>query len=255
MNNLEKIIPSFLHAVRFLSIFSFGKDNDEKFDPAFFLISFPLIGFALGLILVLQIKLFSFLPVSILGLLTLVVYLVLTRMLHVDGVADTVEGLVGGQDKEDRLRIMKDPRIGAFGVVALVVLLIGYWQFFSTLIALSKFNPNALASIVVAFTVSRWSMLLISTDAQPAQEGGLGDWFIGLQSQKTLWQSAILPLIFLIGLFHFSLFIIIALLLLSVWLIKKWAEKKVGGLCGDLFGFTLELVQILLLVASCVYLS
>lgn len=255
MNNLEKIFPSLFQAIRLLSIFPLGKEDETKFDPFFFLISFPLVGCFLGLILILGLKIFSFLPHSILAIVGVVLYLVLTRMLHVDGFADTVEGFVGGKDKEDRLRIMKDSHIGVFGVVALVVLLLSYWQAFAVILAVSKYNPNALAAVVVAFTVSRWAMLLVATDAKPAQPEGLGTWFIQLQSQKILWLSSILPAIFLIGLFHFSVFIVMALLLLVVWLIKKWAEKQITGLNGDVLGFTLELTQVLILISSAVYFS
>ena len=55
---------------------------------------------------------------------------VITGGLHLDGLADTVDGLGGGQDPEERRRIMKDSRVGAFGVLGLILVLLVKFAFF-----------------------------------------------------------------------------------------------------------------------------
>ena len=54
-------------------------------------------------------------------------WVALTGALHVDGFCDYCDGLFGGQTIEDRLRIMKDPHVGTFGLVGSILLLLGKW--------------------------------------------------------------------------------------------------------------------------------
>src|SRR6516164_10464381 len=85
--------------------------------------AFPLIGAGIGGVAAL-----AFLLIRLLGLgdwpaavLAVLASIVLTGALHEDGLADTADGLIGGQDREQRLAIMRDSRHGTFGVVAIVL--------------------------------------------------------------------------------------------------------------------------------------
>ena len=69
-------------------------------------------------------------PAPAAAALLLALTVLLTRGLHLDGLADTVDGLGGGRTPEDRLAIMKDSRVGAFGVVSLVLVLLLKFAFF-----------------------------------------------------------------------------------------------------------------------------
>src|SRR6266404_4697335 len=69
--------------------------------------------------------------------LVLVAWVVLTGALHVDGFCDLCDGLFGGRTVEERLRIMKDPRVGTFGLVGAILLLLGKWVLLSETLAQS----------------------------------------------------------------------------------------------------------------------
>ena len=82
---------------------------------------FPLVGLFLGAVMwVLDQSLSRVFPSSLLNVFLIVTLGALTRGLHLDGVADSADGLWGGGDRQRRLAIMKDSRIGAFGTLALL---------------------------------------------------------------------------------------------------------------------------------------
>src|SRR5262245_63665427 len=85
---------------------------------------FPVIGLGIGLILTATDRLAQvFFPLLLAGLITVTVWKLLTGGLHLDGLADCLDGL-GGRDVEHRLAIMRDSRIGAFGALGLILLLL-----------------------------------------------------------------------------------------------------------------------------------
>jgi len=83
--------------------------------------AYPLAGLVVGALagLVAQVALWLGLPPSIAALLALAAMIAITGALHEDGLADSADGLWGGWDRARRLEIMKDSRIGTYGVLAL----------------------------------------------------------------------------------------------------------------------------------------
>ncbi|HAD03513.1 MAG TPA: adenosylcobinamide-GDP ribazoletransferase, partial [Desulfuromonas sp.] len=69
-----------------------------------------------------------YLPATVVAGILMVLLVLLTGGLHLDGVADVADGLGGGRDAAARLRIMKDSRVGAMGVVALILVLLLKYQ-------------------------------------------------------------------------------------------------------------------------------
>lgn len=251
---LNKLAPSFCHAVRFLTLFPLGNDDESEIDPSLFLFSFPVVGLLIGLVLlfVLNLAVFFF-PISLASLVTVIAYVLLTRKLHLDGVSDFMDGFFGGKDKEDTLRIMKDPHAGSFGVIGLILVLYAFWGGVESLYEIKRFHLETMWVLVAAPCVARWVLLYIATGAKPAQENGLGKWFLGLQSQKTLWISAVLPVLLMIGVFRFWGILFFGLILLYGSLIRSWSNKKIGGITGDVLGFGLETSQILVFVLGALF--
>ena len=86
---------------------------------------FPAVGITLGLGLVVMNWLLSALiPRAVLDCLLVLTMIAVTGGLHLDGIADLIDGLVGGKDREGVLRIMKESRVGAMGVVGLVMVVL-----------------------------------------------------------------------------------------------------------------------------------
>ena len=125
-----------LYALRFMTVIPIPYKQDEDMTAvARSLAWFPLVGALIGTVLWGTARLFLlFLSPLTSAFLVTASSLILTGGLHLDGLSDLADGLGGGTDRERRLEIMKDSRIGAFGALALIVFLILKGLFFSELL-------------------------------------------------------------------------------------------------------------------------
>src|SRR3990172_3094862 len=129
---------------------------------------FPLVGLVLGASLY-GINYLSQLifPPSVSAALTLSAWVVFTRAFHLDGFMDTCDGLFGGFTPERRMEIMKDSRMGAFGIAGgVLILIIQYASLVSSL--------NLLPALVLATTLGRWASPLVTYTFPYARQDGLG---------------------------------------------------------------------------------
>jgi len=112
-------------------------------------------------------------PLPVAGLIVVVVDLGLTGMLHLDGLADSADGLLPHLTRERRLEVMREPTVGAFGVGAVVVTLLGRFAVFATL------RPAPLL-VAALWCASRTSMAVV-VDRVPyaRRESGLASAFMG----------------------------------------------------------------------------
>src|SRR5262245_35560965 len=120
-------MKSFFTALAFLTVFPIRfRQTPSSTVVAQSRFWYPVIGLLLGLVLGGWTELVGRLGEPLLqAFLIVLAWVVLTGALHVDGFCDVCDGLFGGQTAEDRLRIMKDPHLGAFGLVGGVLLLLG----------------------------------------------------------------------------------------------------------------------------------
>lgn len=254
--NFQKIWNSFCLAVRFLTVIPLGKEGKEATDNRAFLISFPLVGFLIGLVLLIAAKIFSpLLPSILLASLLLFLYLFLTRMLHLDGLIDTVDGLMGGKEKADALRIMKEPQAGSFGIVAAVLYLITFWGALSYFIGLGSLLSSAgLGSLLVAPCVGRWGMVFAATLSRPSQSTGLGNWFCSLQSKENLLWASFIPIVVAVAVFKWAGLLLFFGGMGVAWGMKVWSERRIDGVTGDILGAVLELTQLFVFVLAAAFL-
>src|SRR5262249_20117539 len=130
---------------------------------------FPVIGLGIGVILVVTDRLTQvFFPLLLAGLITVTVWKLLTGGLHLDGLADCLDAL-GGRDAEHRLQIMHDSRIGAFGALGLILLLL------LEIAAVTELPPRVrLRALLVVPAVARAAPPLLARLFSPARRKGLG---------------------------------------------------------------------------------
>jgi adenosylcobinamide-GDP ribazoletransferase len=137
-----------LTAFRTLTILPIpGKDTENY---ATSLMWFPLVGAILGGILLLIhymiIGILNHISSGVEALVLVTLNAVLTGGMHLDGLADVADALGCRQDREKMFSVMKDPRIGAFGTIALILALLGQWIAITQLI-----EQNLMSTLVVAF--------------------------------------------------------------------------------------------------------
>ena len=221
-------------------------------DQARALLCYPLVGMAMGLTLALiGLALDAALPPMPAAALLLAVWVAASGALHLDGVADTADGwLGGGGDRARTLRIMRDPRTGAAGAVALVVLLLAK---FSALVSLLV--ADAWAVLIVAPLLGRAAMpaLLVTTPYLNAR--GLGAVMARHASRReALLVSAGAAVLALLAV-GVTMGALAALLTVGVSSVAALAWRQrlmrwLGGTSGDTAGALLELVEVAALLAA-----
>ncbi|MEW5960318.1 MAG: adenosylcobinamide-GDP ribazoletransferase [Chloroflexota bacterium] len=205
---------------------------------------FPLVGLILGLLLGGADWIFAlFLPPGVAAALLLVVWVGLTGMLHLDGFMDSCDGLLPLRDRERRLEIMKDSRVGAFGVVGGVLLLLLKFNALAALPAAGR-----LATLVVAPALARGSMTWLMARYPRARSGGLGVLFTTGLGWPQVGLAAAVTAGVAWGFLHELGLILLAVTWLAATLIARLAMARLGGLTGDVYGATGEVVETALLL-------
>jgi adenosylcobinamide-GDP ribazoletransferase len=203
---------------------------------------FPLVGLAIGLLLAFGYYLLSFLfPRPLVVWLTIGFSVLLTRGLHLDGFADTLDGLASGGTKEKMLEVMRDSRIGPFGVIGLI-LLIG-----AKYLAIDHLSNNLIPLFLILMPVmGRNSMVLVCYRAPYARSGeGLAKPFtqhLRVREIVVALSSALLIGLLLIGLKGIVVFLGIGLFSLGY---RFFFLKKLDGVTGDILGAVNELAELL----------
>lgn len=201
---------------------------------------FPVVGLAIGAFLLGLAQLLGLVLTPALSAALLLLALVLiTGGLHLDGLADLCDGLAAGGGRERILSVMKDPHIGAFGVIGLGVVLILKYALFGEMI-----RRGWLSAFLLMGLLSRWAMVLASFFGRYARESGTAQPFIG----QIRWPPcAGATVITLAGTFLISKgigLIAASLVFLSVWLFNRFLESRIGGWTGDTLGALSEMVEI-----------
>ena len=203
---------------------------------------YPFVGLVIGVLtwLVWKGAMLIF-PPLVSGVIALGIWVALTGGLHLDGLADCCDGLFVSAPVERRLEIMKDPHIGAFGVIGLVLVLSLKAATLASLTADSSF------SILLAASLARWCILPAGL-LPLARPSGMGaDFASGFQHSFLFW-SALIPLAIAVILsIHGMLSIFVGLFAtaLVLWL----AKSRIGGMTGDVFGMVVEIVEASVLLA------
>jgi len=185
------------------------------------------------------------LPVSVAAALAIIASLFASGALHEDGLADFCDGLGGGRDRERKLAIMRDSRVGTYGALGLLLSVLLRWSALSAL-GEPKF---VLAAWIAAGALSRGAIALPLALLPPARPDGLGN----RAASPPTW-SAILALSFAIGIAAGVLGIgalpLIAAAGISAIMVTWLARSQLGGQTGDVLGACALSAECLALVAA-----
>jgi adenosylcobinamide-GDP ribazoletransferase len=238
-------------AIGFLTVFPFsGKEEYRPGDLGRAAGWFPMIGAFLGvMIAAIYYGLSQVFPGMVAAALAVAVWVGLTGGLHLDGLADSCDGLLNASGRERRLEIMKDPRVGTFGALGLIMSVLLKFVCLSSL----SFQ-QAWIVLPLAAGLGRW--LLIWAGKQPlARPGGMGaDYSVGL-NPGSFWLAASTTALlaalagFLSG---WRVLGVLAAVHLIAWLIFRMAKSRLGGVTGDIFGLLVELSEVVTLLCFCI---
>lgn len=233
----------FLAAVQFLTVIPLRRDVTPK-ELGCSLLYFPIVGLGIGAALFGLDRLFDlFLPTALGSVLLIVALVLLTGANHLDGFIDTCDGMVAGRSPQERLAIMRDSRVGGFGVVGVFCLLL--LKYISLL-----FLPGAyrMAALLLMPTLSRWTMVYAIFAYPAARTEGLGQAF---KEQVKWWQLVIATLIAIalsVALMELFGLALLAALWLIIAIMAAYLRKKLGGLNGDTYGAINEVIEVSILI-------
>jgi len=171
----------------------------------------------------------------------LAIWVVISGALHLDGLLDAFDGILGGFTPEKRLEIMHDERVGAFGLSAGVILLL---MKFSSLSAFPQFAP----ALILIPTLSRWGMALAVFAFPYARAEGLGS---AVKAHITWKQVALSSVIALVTAWICATWlglIAMGITFFMVWGIAAFVLRRIPGLTGDIYGAINEIAEMILLV-------
>lgn len=203
---------------------------------------FPLVGMIVGGVMIAADWLLEVIfPIEIVVIMLLAIWLMQSGALHFDGWLDALDGLFGGRTPESRLEIMKDERVGAFGLTGGVLLLLLKWKALSI-----SFSFTAL---LIAPILGRWAMVVVIVLFPYGREYGLGK----VMKDEAGWGQVLLatllaaPIAY--GLLGWAGFALMGIVLIAVFLLGWFTMTRIPGLTGDIYGAICELSETLVLLA------
>jgi adenosylcobinamide-GDP ribazoletransferase len=204
---------------------------------------FPFVGVIIGAVLVVaHLILARYFAPLLAGALIVVVWIAMTGGLHLDGLADCGDGLLSATSRERRLEIMRDPRLGTFGGMVLIMHLV--------IKTLAVASLTALIALLLAPALARWLMLFVAQ--QPAaRPGGLGAAFSAGLPKESWIGAAIIPLVLIVPGAPRSIFAALAAALVTFGIVRL-SRSRLGGVTGDVFGMTIEVVEVVVLLVFCI---
>lgn len=209
--------------------------------------AFPLIGVLIGAVGggVLWIATLAGMPLLIAATLGVLAGVLITGALHEDGLGDVADGFGGGQTVSEKLAIMRDSRVGTYGVIAIVFSLV------LRIAALGSFEDwfSATGALIAAASLSRLAPLIVISHLNPARTDGLAAQ--SASPSTSVWLQGIalaLCLFFLAVPFPMAL-IVLVVSALALWGFMKLCERQIGGHSGDVCGAAQQVVEVVCLIS------
>jgi adenosylcobinamide-GDP ribazoletransferase len=251
-------VKSFLTALAFLTVLPIRfRVQPSAEDVARSRFWYPVVGLLLGLILGGWMELTKQLGLPMVSaFLVLLAWVGLTGALHLDGLCDFCDGVFGGRNPEDRLRIMKEPHLGTFGLVGGVLVILGKF------VALQGIAIDRLAEVVslrivgVSVIVARCMVWWVAAGASYPREEGTGKALI----EAIRWPEAAVYAAMAAGASWLAVPDLNAITALGLFLpvcivalIIRWiCGRRLGGVTGDCLGASIELTEVVFLLAAVV---
>ena len=230
-----KLFKGFALAFSMLTIIPFFKVHDFfKGINGYAAMFYPLVGFLLGLALwQTSVLLSPFIPPVHLAVIIFVLWITLSGALHLDGLSDTIDGLF--VPKERALEVMKDSHIGGMGMIFTLVFLL------FKLSSLIYFEAYYLLPFILLLSRLNATLAIYFSNYIG---GGMG---LLAKEELKLWQVSVAVLLSFALLFYTWNLFAFVLALFTLIIISKYFSARLGGLSGDIYGFTIEITELVLL--------
>lgn len=239
----------FLSALTFLTIVRLPARSASPEELGRSLVYFPIVGAIIGLSLAgLKWGLSQALPPAVTSVLLVGWLTIASGGLHLDGLADTCDGVGGQKSREARLEVMRDSRVGGFGVIGITLVLLAK---FAALSAIHDILPLILVPVI-----SRWAMVYAIFAHPYARPAGLGQVFKEHARGQDFFTATLLALAIAMvtmgGGRGWHSYLGGLAIMAGVWVIiagvAAYLRNKIGGLTGDSYGAINEVAEVIALI-------
>lgn len=252
MSIKQRIFTPFFIALQFLTVVPIRlAAMPSARQNAWAVLFYPVIGLLIGGLLLAVALVLSKLPVILLSSLILLLWIWLTGGLHLDGLADTADAWVGGfGDTERTLAIMKDPACGPIGVLSLLLCCLLKWSALYVLLSTSYI-------ILLLFLpmLGRMSPLLLFLTTPYVRAKGLGLVIAQYFPRPLAIVVLIIFSLLFIAIWQVLAMLLISILILTIAYLRYKFIQRIGGITGDTVGASIEIVEVVALISSCMLLS
>jgi len=206
-----------------------------------------MVGLIIGLLLVgINWLLGWVLPTAVVNVLLIAFLAIISGALHLDGLADTCDGLASGKTPEERWQVMQDSRVGSFGIVGVCCLLLVKY------VSLNNVPQNlAMTSLLLMPVISRWTMVYAIFTYPYAKPSGLGKTF----KQGVNWLQFVIATLIALAVVAGLARLAGLAIILSTWVVvlitATYLKHKFSGLTGDTYGVINEVAEVCVLLLVC----
>ncbi len=245
--SLKMMLTPFLQALQFLTRIpvplSVQLNNRQLGQSVLF---YPLVGLSLGLILAGLDAVLSNAGPNLEAAIILAGWVFLSGGLHLDGLADCADAWVGGTgNREKTLAIMKDPAAGAVAVIVLILVMLLKWSALTTL-----FSQRHALALIWTPVLGRSAILALMLTTPYIRKNGLAEQLVQNLPRSPAW--IILTLVGIIAGSQLG-WSAVASALVTLALLRHTALSRLGGMTGDVYGASVELVEMMVLVSLALY--
>ncbi len=237
-------MKALIASLQFLTAIPLGKPR--AFDPRGIVVNFPLAGLAIGLLLALfDLAASALWPTAVAAALDVILLAVISGALHLDGLADTADGLYGRRERAAVLAIMKDSRVGAMGLVAVVCVLLAKTA------ALGHLDHGRFLALLIVPAYARAAMIFGMRFVPYARgEEGTGSAFFETPLVSVDFRYLAVPVLLSLLLGWRGILLNLVFAAVTAALIVLY-RKKLGGITGDMLGAMAEIMEAVLFLAAC----
>jgi adenosylcobinamide-GDP ribazoletransferase len=203
-------------------------------------------GFIIGFVLqCFYIITSSVLPKSITSVLIVTIYCIITGAIHIDGLGDTFDGLFSQKPKEKILLIMKDSRMGTYGILAILLIII------LNIVIIFEINLTS-SYLLLIYPISGRTAILVCAGISDyaGKEDGLAKNFVEYCKIKEVIIGSILYLIIITLVMRLDGLVLGICLIIFSYIFTRLISKKLNGVTGDILGAVCEVSQIAFMLAS-----
>lgn len=204
---------------------------------------FPMVGALIGLVVAgAYALLYIWMPSTLAAVVAVVAGVWLTGAIHEDGLADSFDAFGSGTTGERALTIMRDPRLGTHGTVAVVISLL--WR----VLAIGSLAPAAaVAGLVMTHSLARTAAVTLMATAPSARPEGLGKAGVAGLAARGAWFALVSGLVISTLMVGWWVVPAVTLIGIGLLLLRRASIRRFGGITGDLLGACEQISELLAL--------